>query len=170
MLSKQLLQAKLESEGRLANFPVPSNQVLISCSYVSMIFACPFDGPTSPEAVLKVGRELLDMGCYEVSLGDTLGVGTVAQVQKLLHLMLPSISPTHLAGHFHDTYRQLLSNVVAAYNMGLRTFDSSVAGLGGCPYAPGAKGNIATEDIVYLFQGMNIPTAVNLQEPAETGE
>jgi len=92
------------------------------------------------------------MGCYEISLGDTLGAGTPAQVRRLLATILVSISSDRLAGHFHDTYGQAVANVVATYEMGVRVFDSSVTGLGGCPYAPAAKGNVATEDLVYLFQ------------------
>lgn len=94
---------------------------------------------------------MLDMGCYEISLGDTIGVGTPDQVERLLNALLPHISPAKLAGHFHDTYGQAVANAIRAYSMGLRVFDSSVGGLGGCPYAKGAKGNVATEDLVYWY-------------------
>lgn len=110
------------------------------------------------------------MGCYEVSLGDTLGIGAPSDVEALLSILLENISPGKLAGHFHDTYGQALANVMKAYSMGLRTFDSSVAGLGGCPYAKGARGNLATEDIVYAFERHGVPTGVNLAELAATGE
>lgn len=110
------------------------------------------------------------MGCYEVSLGDTLGIGAPSDVESLLSVLLETIPSGKLAGHFHDTYGQALANVMKAYSMGLRTFDSSVAGLGGCPYAKGARGNLATEDIVYAFERHGVPTGVNLQELAATGE
>jgi hydroxymethylglutaryl-CoA lyase len=110
------------------------------------------------------------MGCYEVSLGDTIGVGTPNQVQTLLEHLLKEIPANMLAGHFHDTYGQAVANVVKAYDMGLRSFDSSVAGLGGCPYAPGAKGNLATEDIAYTFDKLRIPTGIDLEKLAAVGE
>lgn len=138
-------------------------------SYVSCIFSCPFDGPTDPHRVSTVAQALLDMGCYEVSLGDTVGVGSPAEVRRLLAVLLKSIPASRLAGHFHDTYGQAVANVVAAYELGLRTFDSSVGGLGGCPYSPGAKGNLSTEDIVHTFEQMGIATGVDLLELAEIG-
>lgn len=139
-------------------------------SYVSCIIECPYDGPTPPSAVLRVTRALLEMGCYEVSLGDTLGIGAPSDVEALLGLLLQTIPASKLAGHFHDTYGQALANVMKAYSMGLRAFDSSVAGLGGCPYAKGAKGNLATEDIVYAFERHGISTGVDLEQLAATGE
>ncbi|KIV78546.1 hypothetical protein PV11_06191 [Exophiala sideris] len=138
--------------------------------YVSCIFADPYDGPTKPEAVLKVVEQLLNMGCYEVSLGDTLGVGTAADTKSLIEYLRQHGIPLHkLAGHFHDTYGQAVSNVWQAYTCGIRVFDCSVAGLGGCPYAPGAKGNVATEDVVYLFEQAGIPTGINLMKLMEAG-
>ncbi|OQV08556.1 hypothetical protein CLAIMM_12809 [Cladophialophora immunda] len=137
--------------------------------YVSCAFSCPFDGPTDPQDVLTVAQGLLNMGCYEVSLGDTTGAGTPAHVRRLLDVLLRSIPAHRLAGHFHDTYGQAVANAVTAYELGLRTFDSSVGGLGGCPYSPGAKGNLATEDLVYTFQGMGISTGVDLYKLAEIG-
>ncbi|KAH7072480.1 hypothetical protein FB567DRAFT_454509 [Paraphoma chrysanthemicola] len=138
--------------------------------YVSCIFEDPFDGPTAEAAVLHVVKKLLDMGCYEVSLGDTLGTGTAADVQRLLkYLFQHGVPAGRLAGHFHDTYGQAVSNAWTAYQLGLRAFDSSVAGLGGCPYAPGAKGNVATEDLVYMFERAGISTGVNLPKLVETG-
>lgn len=109
------------------------------------------------------------MGCYEVSLGETLGVGTPDDVEELLSTMLRSITPTRLAGHFHDTCGQALSNVMKAYEMGLRTFDSSIAGLGGCPYAKNPKGNVPTEDVVYAFEQLGVSTGVNLAALVDTG-
>jgi hydroxymethylglutaryl-CoA lyase len=138
-------------------------------SYVSCIFEDPYDGPTAPGQVIKVTQALLEAGCYEISLGDTTGVGTPADVVKLLDPMLKSIPAGRLAGHFHDTYGQAVANVVKAYEMGLRTFDSSVAGLGGCPFARGAKGNVSTEDLVYTFQKLGVSTGVNLNKLVATG-
>jgi hydroxymethylglutaryl-CoA lyase len=138
--------------------------------YVSCIFADPFDGPTPQANVLKVVKELLDMGCYEVSLGDTLGIGTAADVKSLLDYLLEhGISASQLAGHFHDTYGQAVGNVWQAYQCGLRVFDSSVGGLGGCPFAPGAKGNAATEDLVYMFEQAGLKTGVDLSKLVEVG-
>lgn len=110
------------------------------------------------------------MGCYEISLGDTLGVGTVADVERLLSLLLVTIDPRRLAGHYHDTYGQAVANVLKSHSMGIRVFDSSVAGLGGCPYAPGAKGNVATEDIVYAFNKLNVTTGIDLDKLILVGE
>ncbi|OAL34337.1 hypothetical protein AYO20_06390 [Fonsecaea nubica] len=137
--------------------------------YVSCVFSCPFEGPTKPHDVLTVAQALLSMGCYEVSLGDTTGSGTSAHVRRLLDVLLKYIPAHRLAGHFHDTYGQAVANAVTAYELGLRTFDSSVGGLGGCPYSPGAKGNLATEDLVYTLEGMGIATGVDLQKLAEIG-
>ncbi|CAH0035478.1 unnamed protein product [Clonostachys rhizophaga] len=137
---------------------------------VSCVFSDPFSGPTPPEAVLPVVRRLLEMGCYEVGLGDTLGVGTPRQVQDVLHILLSHIPADKLAGHFHDTYGQGIANIVRAYEMGIRTFDSSVAGLGGCPYAPGARGNVATEDVVYSLENAGISTGVDIERLADTGQ
>ncbi|CAK7230056.1 hypothetical protein SBRCBS47491_007457 [Sporothrix bragantina] len=136
----------------------------------SCIFSDPFAGPTPPEAVLPVVQRMLNVGCYEVALGDTLGVGTPMDVQRLLEVLLPHIPASKLAGHFHDTYGQGIGNVVKSYEMGLRTFDSSVAGLGGCPYAPGARGNISTEDIVYTLEKGGIRTGVDLDKLIEVGQ
>jgi hydroxymethylglutaryl-CoA lyase len=139
-------------------------------SYVSCIFADPYDGPTAPSAVLRCVRALLDAGCYEVSLGDTLGVGSPSNVRSLItYLEDNGVSLGVLAGHFHDTYGQAVANVWEAYRCGMRTFDSSVAGLGGCPFAPGAKGNVASEDLVYMFQNTGVDTGVDLPKLVETG-
>lgn len=139
-------------------------------SYVSCIFADPYSGPTPASAVLHCVKALLDMGCYEVSLGDTLGVGSPTNVRSLLgHLVDGGIPVDRLAGHFHDTYGGAVANVWEAYQCGVRVFDSSVAGLGGCPFAPGAKGNVASEDVVYMFQTAGVHTGVDLLKLAETG-
>lgn len=120
--------------------------------------------------VHRATKSLLDMGCYEVSLGDTLGVGTALKVRELItYLRGQGIGPERLAGHFHDTYGQGLANVWEAYQCGMRTFDSSVAGLGGCPFAPGAKGNVATEDLVYLFEHAGVHTGIDLAKLADVG-
>ncbi|KAF7532746.1 hypothetical protein G7054_g7680 [Neopestalotiopsis clavispora] len=138
--------------------------------YVSCIFADPFDGKTPEAAVLNVVKGLLDMGCYEISLGDTLGVGVPGDVKRLLsYLFAHGVPAAKLAGHFHDTYGQALGNVWEAFQLGLRTFDSSVAGLGGCPFAPGAQGNLATEDMVYMFENSGVRTGVDLDRLADTG-
>lgn len=122
-------------------------------------------------AVHHATKSLLDAGCYEVSLGDTLGVGTALQVRQLLkYLQDQGIRPEKLAGHFHDTYGQALANVWEAYQCGIRTFDSSVAGLGGCPFAPGAKGNVATEDLVYLFEHAGVHTGIDIGKLADVGD
>lgn len=137
---------------------------------VSCIFDDPYTGPSDPKAVVNVVKQFFDMGCDEVGLGDTLGQGTPKKTQLLLELLLKEISPDKLTAHFHDTYGQAVANVQRAYDMGLRTFESSVAGLGGCPYAPGAKGNVATEDIVYAFENSGIDTAVSLPKLAAVGD
>lgn len=148
-----------------------SNQDVLKCRYVSCVFADPYDGPTPIHMVHHATKSLIDMGCYEVSLGDTLGVGTALQVRELLsYLRDQGIGPEKLAGHFHDTYGQGLANVWEAYQCGIRTFDSSVAGLGGCPFAPGAKGNVATEDLVYLFEQAGVRTGIDLAKLADVGD
>lgn len=142
-----------------------------SCSYVSCIFADPYDGPTESSSVLRCAKALLDAGCYEVSLGDTLGIGTPAEVRKLITYLRDNGVPLEkLAGHFHDTYGGAVANVWEAYKCGLGVFDSSVAGLGGCPFAPGAKGNVASEDLVYMFERSGVRTGVDMSRLVETGE
>lgn len=140
--------------------------------YVSMVISCPYSGATPPSAVADVVEKLLDMGCYEVSLGDTNGVGTPNTVANLLRYLVRDrgIPPEKLAGHFHDTYGQAIVNSLVALEYGIRTFDSSVGGLGGCPYAAGATGNVATEDLVYFLEGTGVNTGVNLEEVVKIGE
>jgi isopropylmalate/homocitrate/citramalate synthase len=131
--------------------------------YVSTAFGCPYEGDVAPEKVLEVSARLLDLGCYEVSVGDTIGVGTPVQVQGVIGMLLQVIPPTKLAMHFHDTRGTALANTLAALEMGIPTFDASSGGLGGCPYAPGASGNMATEDLVYMLEKMGIDTGVDLK-------
>jgi hydroxymethylglutaryl-CoA lyase len=130
--------------------------------YVSCVVACPYEGAVDPAAVAGVSAALLEMGCAEVSLGDTIGAGTPGSVLPMLEAVARRVPVERLAGHFHDTYGMAAANAYAAYEFGLRTFDGSVAGLGGCPYAPGARGNVATEDLVYLFAGLGVETGVHL--------
>ena len=131
--------------------------------YVSTAFGCPYEGDVPPEKVLEVCARLLDLGCYEVSVGDTIGVGTPMQVQGVIGMLLQVIPASKLAMHFHDTRGTALANTLAALEMGIVTFDASSGGLGGCPYAPGASGNLATEDLVYMLDRMGIDTGVDLQ-------
>jgi hydroxymethylglutaryl-CoA lyase len=131
--------------------------------YVSCAFGCPYEGLVLPEKVLEVTARLLDLGCYQVSIGDTIGVGTPLQVQGVIEMLLQVVPPARLAMHFHDTRGTALANTLAALEMGIATYDSSAGGLGGCPYAPGASGNLATEDLVYLLDGMGIESGVDLE-------
>jgi len=131
--------------------------------YVSCALGCPYEGPIAPAAVAHVAGALHRLGCYEISLGDTIGVGTPAATLAMLEACAAQVPRGQLAGHFHDTYGQALVNVYAALQAGISVFDASVAGLGGCPYAPGASGNLATEDLLYLLQGLNIQTGVRLE-------
>ncbi|WP_165734994.1 hydroxymethylglutaryl-CoA lyase [Pseudoalteromonas sp. C8] len=137
--------------------------------YVSCVLGCPYEGEIDPQAVLSVSQKLIDLGCYEVSLGDTIGVGTAKKVTQLIELLLTHINKTKLAVHFHDTYGQALTNIYAALSLGIATVDAAVAGLGGCPYAKGASGNVATEDVVYLLQGLGIEHGIDLQRLSEAG-
>lgn len=131
--------------------------------YVSCITDCPYDGPTAPESVVRVAGALMDMGCYQISLGDTIGAGTPLTVARVLECVLQHIPAQQLAGHFHDTHSQALANIDVSLDHGLRVFDSAVAGLGGCPYAPGAKGNVATEAVVALLQARGYETGIDMQ-------
>ncbi|TPV59731.1 hydroxymethylglutaryl-CoA lyase [Aestuariibacter sp. GS-14] len=130
--------------------------------YLSCVMGCPYEGDIAPDKVADVCKTLLDMGCYEVSLGDTIGVGTPGHTHRLLDTLLRDVEATKLAAHFHDTYGQALANLVVALQYGISTIDSAAGGLGGCPYAAGASGNVATEDVVYMLNGMGIETGVNL--------
>jgi isopropylmalate/homocitrate/citramalate synthase len=137
--------------------------------YVSCVLGCPYEGEIKPEAVASVAERLYDMGCYEISLGDTIGVGTPAKAQKMLEAVATHVPVEHLAGHYHDTYGQALVNIYVSLETGVTVFDSSVAGLGGCPYAPGAAGNVATEDLVYMLDGLGIDTGADLELVCEAG-
>lgn len=130
--------------------------------YVSCACGCPYEGEVPPEKVLEVAARLLDIGCHEVSIGDTIGVGTPLQVQGLLALLIQVIPRERLAMHFHDTRGMAIANTLAALEVGIATFDASAGGLGGCPYAPGASGNLATEDLVYLLESLGIETGIDL--------
>ncbi|HET7889049.1 MAG TPA: hydroxymethylglutaryl-CoA lyase [Bradyrhizobium sp.] len=135
--------------------------------YISCVLGCPFDGEVKPQAVIDVAKVLWDLGCYEVSLGDTIGVGTPAKARELLRAVAGHVPMAHLAMHFHDTYGQALANLYAGMEEGARVIDSAAGGLGGCPYAPGATGNVATEDVVYMLEGMGIATGVDMAKLAE---
>jgi len=137
--------------------------------YVSTVFGCPYEGHVPLENTLRVTEALLEMGVYEVSIGDTIGVATPKQVHEVFAALVKAFSAERLAAHFHDTRGTGLANVTAALDEGIRTFDSSIGGLGGCPYAPGAAGNIATEDLVYMLHGMGYETGVQLERLLEAG-
>ena len=130
--------------------------------YVSVVLGCPYEGDVKPQAVADVSQRLYDLGCYEVSLGDTIGTGTPARAQRMIETVSKKIPVEKLAGHFHDTYGQALANILAVMELGVATFDSSAAGLGGCPYAKGATGNVATEDVLYMLDGLNIDTGIDM--------
>jgi len=131
--------------------------------YVSCVTDCPFDGPVAPEAVARVAEALIDLGCYQVSLGDTLGSTTPATAGKMLEAVLAQVPASRLAGHFHDTKGQALQNIALCLDLGLRRFDSSVGGLGGCPYAPGAQGNVATEAVVAMLHDQGFETGIDIE-------
>jgi hydroxymethylglutaryl-CoA lyase len=137
--------------------------------YVSCVVGCPYQGAVAPADVARVAKALLDMGCYEISLGDTIGVGTPATVSAMLDAVLAVVPLEKTAIHFHDTYGQALTNIYVALSRGIAVIDSAVAGLGGCPYAAGASGNVATEDVVYLLNGLGIAHGVELQSLARAG-
>jgi hydroxymethylglutaryl-CoA lyase len=137
--------------------------------YLSCVLGCPFEGEVALEAVVRVAKELHAMGCYEISLGDTIGVGTPVKAQRMLQDVTKEVPVTALAVHFHDTWGQALANILASLELGVAAVDSSIAGLGGCPYAPGATGNVATEDVLYMLDGMGIQTGVHLEQVAAAG-
>jgi hydroxymethylglutaryl-CoA lyase len=130
--------------------------------YISCVLGCPYEGEIEPERVRDVADALRSMGCYEISLGDTIGTGTPGKTRKLVTTVAAAVPVAEQAGHFHDTYGQALANIYTALELGVATFDSSVAGLGGCPYAKGATGNVATDDVLYLLQGLGIETGVDM--------
>ncbi|MFO2462931.1 hydroxymethylglutaryl-CoA lyase [Pseudomonas sp. 15FMM2] len=138
--------------------------------YVSCVLGCPYEGAVAPEQVAAVARELYAMGCYEVSLGDTIGTGTAGATRRLFEVVGKDVPRDKLAGHFHDTYGQAIANIYASLLEGIQVFDSSIAGLGGCPYAKGASGNVATEDVLYLLNGLGIETGVELERLILAGQ
>ena len=145
------------------------NQRLRVRGYVSCVLGCPYEGDIDPVAVADVAAGLFELGCYEISLGDTIGTGTPLKTQKMILETAARVPVSCLAAHFHDTYGQALANLLAALQMGVAVIDSSVAGLGGCPYAKGATGNVASEDVIYMLNGMGIETGVNLSQLVEAG-
>lgn len=138
--------------------------------YVSCVLGCPYEGDIAATKVASVAKQLLDMGCYEISLGDTIGVGTPGRTQEMLLAVIDEVPVEKLAVHFHDTYGQALANILIALQMGVSVVDSAVAGLGGCPYAKGASGNVATEDVVYMLHGMGIETGIDLEKLVLVGD
>ena len=138
--------------------------------YISCAAGCPYEGEVKPQAAAAVAEKLYAMGCYEISLGDTIGVGTPGKIRRMIEAVARRVPIGKLAGHYHDTYGQALANIYASLELGVRTFDSSVAGLGGCPYAKGATGNVATEDVVYMMNGLGIATGVDLEKLRQAGE
>ncbi|MGI2122506.1 hydroxymethylglutaryl-CoA lyase [Shewanella baltica] len=138
--------------------------------YVSCVLGCPYEGEIAVSAVARVSEILYKMGCYEISLGDTIGVGTPQKARRMLQTVSERVPIEKLALHFHDTYGQALANILACLDLGVRVFDSSVAGLGGCPYAKGASGNLATEDLVYMLHGMGLETGIDLNKLALAGQ
>ena len=153
-----------ESLERFAPIMAAAKQHGVSVrGYVSCVLGCPYEGEIAPEQVAAVARELYAMGCYEVSLGDTIGTGTAGATRRLFEVVGAQVPRDKLAGHFHNTYGQAVANIYASLLEGINVFDSSIAGLGGCPYAKGASGNVATEDVVYLLDGLGIETGIDLQ-------
>jgi len=139
-------------------------------AYVSTVWGCPYEGDVDPEAALDITERLLNLGCYQVSLGDTIGVGTPVQTDRILQIFLERIAPSKLALHLHDTRGTALPNILVGLAHGIADFDASIGGLGGCPYAPGAAGNVATEDLVYMLHGMGIETGIDLERLIEAAK
>jgi isopropylmalate/homocitrate/citramalate synthase len=138
--------------------------------YISVVAGCPYEGDVRPAAVASLAGELYGMGCYEVSLGDTIGVGTPKKIRAVIEAVGRKVPMAKIGGHFHDTYGQALANIYASLELGVKTFDSSVAGLGGCPYAKGATGNVASEDVVYMLDGLGIDTGIDLHKLFRAGQ
>lgn len=136
--------------------------------YISCVLGCPYEGKVDTGVVAEIAQRLMALGCYEVSLGDTIGIGTPLKAKKMIEMVMQGVAIEHLAVHFHDTYGQALANIYATLQLGIQVVDSSVAGLGGCPYAKGATGNVATEDVVYMLNDMGIETGVDLDKLIET--
>ncbi|MBA6044991.1 hydroxymethylglutaryl-CoA lyase [Pseudomonas lactis] len=160
-----------ESLERFAPIMAAAKQHGVSVrGYVSCVVGCPYEGEIAPEQVAAVARELYAMGCYEVSLGDTIGTGTAGATRRLFEVVGAQVPRDKLAGHFHDTYGQAIANIYASLLEGITVFDSSIAGLGGCPYAKGASGNVATEDVLYLLNGLGIDTGIDLERLIGAGQ
>ncbi|NVZ71157.1 hydroxymethylglutaryl-CoA lyase [Pseudomonas costantinii] len=160
-----------ESLERFAPIMAAAKQHGISVrGYVSCVLGCPYEGEIAPAQVAAVARELYAMGCYEVSLGDTIGTGTAGATRRLFDVVGAQVPRDTLAGHFHDTYGQAVANIYASLLEGITVFDSSIAGLGGCPYAKGASGNVATEDVLYLLNGLGIETGIDLDTLIRAGQ
>jgi hydroxymethylglutaryl-CoA lyase len=138
--------------------------------YISVVAGCPYEGEVAPRAVAELAGKLYRMGCYEVSLGDTIGVGTPKTIRAVIEAVAKKVPMAKIGGHYHDTYGQAIANIYASLEMGVKIFDSSVAGLGGCPYAKGATGNVATEDVIYMLDGLGIETGVDLEKLFRAGE
>jgi hydroxymethylglutaryl-CoA lyase len=137
---------------------------------ISVCLGCPYEGDVAPEAVVRVARAFDAMGCYEITIADTIGTGTAGSTRRVVEAVAEHIPVSRLAGHFHDTYGQAVANVYAALECGLATFDSSVAGLGGCPYAKGATGNVATEDVLFMLNGLRVETGVDMERLVDAGD
>ena len=160
-----------ESLERFAPIMAAAQQHGVSVrGYVSCVLGCPYEGQVAPEQVAAVARELYSMGCYEVSLGDTIGTGTAGATRRMFEVVGKDVPRAKLAGHFHDTYGQAIANVYASLLEGIQVFDSSIAGLGGCPYAKGASGNVATEDVLYLLDGLGIETGIDMDKLSVAGQ
>ncbi len=143
---------------------------LLVRGYVSCVLGCPYEGEIAPERVADVARHLYEMGCYEISLGDTVGVGTPIKAQRMIDAVAETVPVEKLAAHFHDTYGQALANLFAVLQRGVSIIDSSVSGLGGCPYAKGASGNVATEDVLYMLNGLGIQTGIDMEKLLQAGD
>jgi hydroxymethylglutaryl-CoA lyase len=161
-IAESLLRLRKVADGAIAR------QMRVR-GYISCVLGCPYEGAVQLDAVTHVARELIEMGCYEISLGDTIGVGTPRAAQVMIAKVAEHVPINRLAVHFHDTYGQALANIFAALQLGVAVVDAAVAGLGGCPYAPGATGNVATEDVVYMLNGMGIETGIDLEKLAAAG-
>ncbi|QJI29704.1 hydroxymethylglutaryl-CoA lyase [Pseudomonas sp. ADAK18] len=160
-----------ESLERFAPIMAAAKQHGVSVrGYVSCVLGCPYEGEIAPEQVAAVARELFAMGCYEVSLGDTIGTGTAGATRRMFEVVGAQVPRDKLAGHFHDTYGQAIANIYASLLEGIQVFDSSIAGLGGCPYAKGASGNVATEDVLYLLNGLGIETGIDMERLILAGQ
>jgi len=158
-----------ESLARFAPVMAAAAHGVLVRGYVSCVLGCPYEGEIAPQQVAEVAERLAGMGCYEISLGDTIGVGTPGKARAMVEAVAARVPLAQLAVHFHDTYGQALANIHACLELGLATVDSSVAGLGGCPYAPGATGNVASEDVLYLLDGLGIETGVDLAKLTAAG-